>query len=165
MAKTTRTPGPARKHILGAALELGQKTGKVGWFESAKYADGTPVAGVAYVQEFGGRRIPPRPTLRPTADTQAGEWSKTAATVSKAVMRGQLQPTALFEALCLKAEGDVREAITKLTSPPLAESTIAARRRRLAPGSEVVDVPPVMGIAKPLVDTGILLNTLTSKVE
>ncbi len=49
---------------LQKALSAADKSDlQVGWFESAKYDDGTPVAGVAAIQEFGSakNRIPPRP--------------------------------------------------------------------------------------------------------
>jgi len=161
--KVTRVAGPARRHILGAAIQLGQQSGKVGWFPSAKYPDGTPVAGVAAVQELGSAKqgIPPRPFFRPTELEQAGEWARVSAGLSRMVMRGEIQPTALFEGLCLKAEGDVRETITKLQTPPLAQATIADRKRRLRAGGP----PPAATIEKPLVDSGLLLATLTSQVE
>lgn len=160
--KVNHTPGPARRVILGAAVEIGQKTGRVGWFESARYEDGTPVAGVAAVHELGSaaQGIPPRPFFRPTGDAQAAEWASTAKTAARAVMRGQLAPAALFEAVALKAEGDVRATITKLQTPALARETVAARKRKLAKGKA-----PASTIEKPLVDSGLMLATLTSQVE
>lgn len=160
--KISKTAGPARRVILGAAVELGQRTGRVGWFPSAKYEDGTPVAGVAAVQELGSasQGIPPRPFFRPTADESTQEWATTAKGLSQAVMRGQMAPGNLFEQLCLKAEGDVRATITKLQDPALAPETIAARKRKLAKGKA-----PKSTIEKPLVDSGLMLATLTSQVE
>jgi hypothetical protein len=160
--KVNKTPGPARRVILGAAVDLGQRTGRVGWFPSAKYEDGTPVAGVAAVQELGSasQGIPPRPFFRPTGDEKSKEWAATAKGLSRAVMRGQLAPANLFEQLCLSAEGDVRATITKLQTPALAPETIAARKRKLTKGKA-----PKSTIEKPLVDSGYLLATLTSQVE
>ena len=37
----------------------------VGWGPEARYEDGTPVAAVAYQNEFGTKRIPERPFIRP----------------------------------------------------------------------------------------------------
>lgn len=160
--KVTKTPGPGRRVILGAAVELGQRTGKVGWFPSARYEDGTPVAGVAAVQELGSasQGIPPRPYFRPTEDAQRGEWAALSKNLSRSVMRGETAPATLFEQLCLKAEADVRVTITKLQTPALAPETIAARKRKLAKGK-----PPKSTIEKPLVDSGYMLATLTSQVE
>ena len=69
----------------------------------------------------------------------------------------------------MAAEGHVRETISKVTSPALKQATIDARKRRLADKGKSVTGKKggagIAGIAKPLVDTGILLNTLTSETE
>ena len=44
---------------------LAKIEGKVGWFESAEYPEGTPVAYVAAIQELGHGKIPPRPFMAP----------------------------------------------------------------------------------------------------
>lgn len=146
--------------------------GRVGWFPSAVYEGGQPVAGVAHVHEFGSakRGIEPRLGMRATAREKSEQWKGVVEQVSRAVVQGNIAPGRTMEALTLAAEAHMREAITKVTSPALAASTVAARKRRLANGGEGVrpvrnpKKPAVMGIDKPLVDTGILLNTLTSEV-
>lgn len=137
--------------------------GRVGWFPSAVYEGGQPVAGVAYVQEFGSpsRGIPPRPFMRSTVEEKRQEWANTTAQLTRAAAQGKLAPANVMPALCLAAEGHVRATITKISAPPLKQGTIDARRRRLANGGAGAKA----SIAKPLVDTGILLNTLTSEVE
>lgn len=151
-----------------AALKQAVKTldgaqGRVGWFPSAVYESGAPVAGVAYVQEFGSpaKGIPPRLGMRNTATEKRQDWAKTAETISRAAAQGKLPAENVMPAVCLAAEGAVREAITKVTAPSLKQSTIDARKRRLANGGKGAKA----SIAKPLVDTGILLNTLTSETE
>lgn len=137
--------------------------GRVGWFPSATYEGGQPVAGVAYVQEFGSpaRGIPPRSYMRSTASEKQQEWAKTAEQISRAAAQGKIAPGNVMPALCLAAEGHVRATITKITAPPLKQATIDARKRRLANGGAGAKA----SIAKPLVDTGILLNMLTSETE
>lgn len=134
---------------------------KVGWFPSAVYEGGQPVAGIAHVQEFGSpsRGIPPRLGMRNTATEKRPEWAKTAETISRAAAQGKIAPERVMEAVAMAAEGSVRETITKVTSPALKQATIDARKRRLANGGKGAQA----SIAKPLVDTGILLNTLTSE--
>lgn len=152
---------------------------KVGWFESSKYEGGEPVAGVAYVQEFGStkRSIPPRPFFRPTADEKRGEWAKTAEQISRAVVQGHIPAAKVSEAVALAAEGHVRATITKLTSPALSPITVELRRRRRSgetvTGKTVGDAAKASKSAffsagsgsevKPLVDTGYMLATLTSQ--
>lgn len=145
------------------AQGLGDSTGAVGWFPSAVYEGGQPVAGVAYVQEFGapGRGIPSRSFFRATVSERRNDWSETSRQIARNVMQGKLPPSAVAEAVSLAAEGHVRQTITKITSPPLAPATVAARKRRLADGGASAQA----SIAKPLVDTAIMLNTLTSQVE
>lgn len=134
---------------------------KVGWFPSAVYEGGQPVAGVAQVQEFGSpaRGFPPRLGMRATATEKRQEWAKTAETISRAAAQGKIAPERVMEAVAMAAEGHVRETITKVTAPALKQATIDARKRRLANGGKGAQA----SIAKPLVDTGILLNTLTSE--
>lgn len=142
---------------------LADAKARVGWFPSAVYEKGQPVAGVAAVQEFGStkRSIPPRSFMRTTAIEKRPDWVKTTADLSRAAAQGKLEPKNVMPALAMAAEGHVRATITKLVDPPLAQSTIDARKRRLANGGKGAKST----IAKPLVDRGILLNTLTSETE
>ena len=164
--KVTRKEGKIEA-LRQAVKGLDGAQSKVGWFPSAVYEAGQPVAGVAVVQEFGStkRGIPPRPFFRPTAAERAEDWRKTAEGISRAVVRGELAPGATMEAVALAAGGHVRETISKITEPALSEATIAARKRRLADGGKSLTGAKggagVAGIAKPLVDTGIMLNTLS----
>lgn len=160
--RVTRKAGKinALKHAV-TALDGAQ--GRVGWFPSAVYEGGAPVAGVAYVQEFGSpaRGIPPRLGLRSTAEEKRQDWAETAKGAARAAALGKLPAENMMPAVCLAAEGAVRARITKVNSPPLKQSTIDARKRRLANGGAGAQA----SIAKPLVDTGILLNTLTSETD
>ena len=141
------------------ALEGSQS--KVGWFPSAVYEGGQPVAGVAQVHEFGSpaRGIPPRLGMRATATEKRQEWANTAKNISKAAVQGKIAPGRVLEAVAMAAEGAIRATITKVNSPALKQATVAARKRRLANGGKGAQA----SIAKPLVDTGVLLNTLTSE--
>ena len=154
---------PGVRNLRAAIKGLDGATGAVGWFESAKYEDGTPVAVIAAVHEYGApsKGIPPRPFMRPTQQEKQQEWAGVARQVSRAVVAGKMPAGGLMEALALKAEGDVRAYIGKIQSPALKEATVEARKRRNAKGRK-----DGVGEAsdKPLVDTGYMLATLTSKV-
>jgi hypothetical protein len=158
--RITRKAGKinALKHAV-TALDGAQ--GRVGWFPSAIYEGGAPVAGVAYVQEFGSpaKGIPPRMGMRAIAEEKRQEWAGTAREIARAAAQGKLPADNVMPAVCLAAEGAMRARITKVNEPPLKQATIDARKRRLANGGEGAKA----SIAKPLVDTGILLNTLTSE--
>jgi hypothetical protein len=70
--------GNGRKALEVALQTLGNKVGKVGWFEGAKYPDGTQVAYVATIQEYGysPKNIPPRPFMRPTIVKYRNTWDR-----------------------------------------------------------------------------------------
>jgi hypothetical protein len=163
--RVTRKAGKVEA-LRQAVAGLDGAQARVGWFESAKYEKGQPVAGIAAVQEFGSpsRGIPPRPFFRTTATERADDWRRTAEQVSRAAARGEIDPDKVMEAVALAAGGHVRATLTKITDPPLKDATIDARRRRLADkGASLTGAKGaagVAGIAKPLVDSGILLNSL-----
>ena len=158
--RVTRKAG--KVEALRQAVEgLDGAQGRVGWFPSAVYEGGQPVAGIAHVQEFGSpsKGIPPRLGVRALAREKQEQWKHTVEQISRAAAQGKAAPGRAMEALTMAAEGHMREAITKVTAPPLKQATIDARKRRLADGGKGA----AASIAKPLVDTGILLNTLTSE--
>ena len=134
--------------------ELGKLRASVGWHESAKYPDGTQVASVAATHEFGSvkKNIPPRPMVRPTIGEQSQAWGNAAGLGMKAVLKGTRTPEQIMMALGELAAGDVREKITSIMGPELAEST-QARRARLGFKPD-----------KPLVRSGLMLSTCTSEI-
>ena len=168
--RVTRKAGKI-KALRVAAKGLDGAQSRVGWFESAKYENGAPVAGVAAVQEFGSpaKGIPPRLGMRATATAKREEWKRTVEQLSRATARGELPPGKVMEAVAMAAGGHVAATITKVTSPALKASTVAARKRRLADKGKSLKGAKggagVAGIEKPLVDTGILLNTLSYEFE
>lgn len=144
---------------------------KVGWFPSAVYEGGQPVAGIAHVHEFGSpsRGIPPRLGMRATATEKREEWKRTVEQLSRATMQGHMPAGHVLEGLAMAAGGHLAQTISKVTAPALKAATIAARKRRLADGGKSLTGAKggagVAGIAKPLVDTGILLDTLSYEFE
>lgn len=177
----THTPGPGLQRLHVALDQLAGVKGKVGWFESAKYADGTPVAYVATIQEFGHGAIPPRPFMRPTTEAKRGAWRDIAARGAKAVLKGTVTGKAMMDTIGLQAAGDISKTISQITTPQLAPTTIELRRRARAgqtiTGKTVGAAHKAVNAGatprgdagasenKPLVFTGILLATLTSAVE
>ena len=133
---------------LEAALrEMSQKVAKaaslkVGFLENAKYPDGTPVAMVAAIQDFGapGAGIPPRPFFRNMIAAKQGEWPGAFASLLKA---NDLDAKLSLAQGGAAIAGQLRQSIIDTNEPPLAPSTI---RRK--------------GHAKPLVDTGHMLASV-----
>lgn len=185
-----------------AIKDLERTSSRVGWFESAKYENGTPVAYVATIQEFGyaAGGIPPRPFFRPTIIEQQGAWRTLIGQAVKGMIAGNRSPYQTMELLGLQGAGDVRKKISQITTPPLSLLTLMARKARAEHGktakkefnkslkygpqkpmegfkmtgrklgelNKQLDKgpPDVSGVSrKPLVDTRVMINTLTHVTE
>ncbi len=161
MVKITKKDGPGAKHLV-AISQLSKFQSRVGWFESARYQDGTPVAAVAAKNEFGDPKdnVPARPFMRPTIKKQEQEWRDKAGIVLKKFARGDMtDPWMPIDLIGAKAAGDIRKTISLIKEPPLSPKTIETRKQRKArPNSGATST-------KPLVDTKIMINSLTHTVE
>ncbi len=161
MGKIIRTsPNNIRKAIDLAIDNASVLTAKVGFFPSAKYTDGTNIAYVASIHEYGvpSKSIPPRPFFRPTADRRMNAWKQVFAAKVRDFMQGNGFAKDAFDTVGLMAAGEVRQAISEVNDPKLAKATIAARARRAHMKIEDVSV-------KPLIDTGAMQAHLTNVTE
>lgn len=152
---------------------LEEYSAQVGWFESARYDDGVPVAQVAIYNEYGTSRIPPRPFMRPTAESQKGEWARTTGKVVSQVLRGKMSAEQGMTLVAQKAAGDMRQTITQVFEPELSPVTVLLRQWRKEgkdiTGKTVGDAARAVAegqrgegvTTKPLVDTGHMLATCT----
>lgn len=154
----------AKRALEVALRELNnKKVGKVGWFEKSRYPDkdATPVAFVAAQNEYGNpnQNIPARPFMRPTIIAQQETWKKVAEQGARNILKGTQTSSDVLEMIGLKASGDIRKTISKITTPPLRERTIQARLARYK------DKTTIGNLTKPLIDTGLMYGTLTNVVE
>lgn len=171
------------KLVLG---QLEKKSLKVGFLESAHYPDGTPVAYVASIQEFGHGSTPPRPFMRPAQEQNKDKWNNNFARAVKAAINGVMDLDQGLEQVGMVAAGDVRKAIKAVTAPPLSILTLLIRKHkkgggtvngrevgRLAGERDFEGPRPkkdktmnLSGVStKPLVDDGIMIQSVTSVVE
>jgi hypothetical protein len=142
----------AIKDVLTALKNANSEGLQVGWFSSANYDDGVPVAGVAALQEFGNDKIPPRPFFRPAIEDNKQDWVSLVGEGATAMLAGDVTMNDVLDGLGLAVQGDVKQAIIDGDHATLSDSTIKARR---AKGNTNTD---------PLRDTGIMLATLTYEV-
>ena len=124
----------------GATLSVGFQGGKT-------YDDGTLVAMVAAIQEFGApaRNIPPRPFFRHMIATKSDEWGPA---LGGLLVENNYDAKAALGTLGQGIEAQLVQSINDTNSPPLAPATIARK-----------------GSDKPLVDTGLMRNSITSRVD
>lgn len=161
MKVTVRREVTQTGKILEVALKgLQNKVAKVGWFPSAKYPDGTPVAYVATIQEYGypPDNIPSRSFMRSTIIEQEKAWTALAAAGARAILRGTATVDLVLNGIGEKAAGDIRKKISSIWSPPLSPVTIQNRLRRYS------DKATIGSLTKPLIDTGVMLNTISVEV-
>ena len=140
-------------------------TTEVGIFEESTYPDGTSVAYVGYLNEFGGHN-PPRPFLQRTADEKRDRWAKVFENVLKANGISQSSIATAHNIVGQTAKGDVVKTI-KAWSPddprPNKPATIAAKARKSAgaKGKNQQGNDPT----RVLHDTGVMINSIAYKVE
>jgi hypothetical protein len=166
--------------VLDAKLrELARRVGrggavKVGFLETAKRPDGSPVALSAAVNNFGapGRGIPPRPFFSNMVKAGQKHWGEDLADFL------QLTDLDANKALALMGEQmvtELQDSIIATNSPPLSKITLMLRYMRSKGGPNFVVTGATVGEAarrvaagekigpvseKPLNDTGFMLKVL-----
>lgn len=131
---------------LAKSLQSGAEV-RVGFLDNATYPDGTSVALVAVVQDFGSpvNGIPPRPFFRNMVADKSPQWPNTMANLLRA---NNYDARLTLGQMGAGIAGQLRQSIHDTNAPPLAASTIAAK-----------------GHTKPLVDTGHLLQSVDFEVS
>ena len=168
------------KRLSELAKNASKKTLEVGFFETARYPDGTSVAGVAAANEFGNPSggVPSRPFFR-NAIAENDRWQKPIGEAMAAVTKGKLTLDAAFNQLGLLISADVKQSVTDGDYAPISQATIAGRMARKTQGVDNAlksdaSNPKLLakkkekiasGVAtKPLIDTGQLLQSVTYNV-
>lgn len=117
---------------------------KVGFLEGGRYEDGTPIAAVAFWNEYGTAHIPPRPFFRTAIDNQSGAWAET---LAGAVKHYDYDTNQVMNAMGVKISEDIQQSIAGWQAPPNAESTVRKK-----------------GFDKPLIDTGVMQRAVDFEV-
>lgn len=145
------------------ATLLGNATSvRIGFLENATYPDGKPVAMIAAIQEFGapGAGIPPRPFFRNMIAAKKAEWP---AAIADLLRDNGYDALRTLQLTGEAVSGQLRQSIVDTNSPPLAASTL--RKRGVAAGTKYDPANPATYGAKPLVDTGHMLNSIEYEVK
>jgi hypothetical protein len=135
---------------------------RVGFLENAKYSDGTPVAMIAAIQDFGAPAagIPPRPFFRNMIADKKGQWPKELGDRLKADNYNAI--TAL-DGFGQQVVGDLRKSIIETNSPPLKPATIRAKGG--AHGTVYNPKDASTFAAKPLIDSGFMLQSVNYELK
>lgn len=144
--------------LAGIAEFVGGHKVEAGFFETAKYDDGTPVAYIAAIQEFGypEGKIPSRPFFRNAIKANEQKWENAASRLILSVIEGKLSKEQALDQLGQLMKGDIQEAIIDGEFEELKQATLDARQSRKR----------TAGVAsKPLIDTGHMMRSVDYVVE
>lgn len=144
---TVTRSGGGFDRLTVALKDLDGVKGKVGWFETSRYLDGTPVAVVAAAHEFGAG-VPMRPFFRPAIAANSDKWMTQIGQGAARVLSGDTTARHVLELVTLGAAEDVIKSLKAIPGPPLDPRTIARK-----------------GFDTILRDTGQLFQDLTATVE
>lgn len=119
-----------------------EPTLRVGFLEDAKYPDGTSVAMVAAIQNYGAPAagIPARPYFTNLVTSNRGKWGEQLGKIAKAA---NYDINLTFGRMGVLMAGQLQTAIVKMTDPPLKPETISRK-----------------GFAKPLIETAHMVNSV-----
>ncbi|AOA58326.1 hypothetical protein [Acinetobacter larvae] len=96
---------------------------RVGVLEEATYPDGLPVAQVAFWNEYGTKRAPPRPFFRTLVHAQKDNWIKSIGNLVQ--QTGDPRRSMLLVGEQIK--GQLVESVLSWSDPPNAPYTIAKK--------------------------------------
>lgn len=151
---------------------------KVGFLEGSRYPDGTSVAMVAAIQNFGAPAagIPARPFFSNMIAEKSGEWAGAIAT-NLVATDYDVKKTLGRTGMAIQQQ--LKQSIIDTMDPPLSPVTLMLRKMRAKkPGMKVNKFTVLQAAArvragdsfagvstKPLVDTGQLLDEVAYQVS
>lgn len=116
---------------------------RVGVLENATYPDGTPVAMVAFWNEYGTKTSPVRAFFRTTVSDQKKNWVLSV----QNLMKMHDDPKKVMGLMGEHMRGQIVQSINTWTDPPNAPYTVRMK-----------------GFNKPLVDQGIMMRSISFEV-
>ena len=116
---------------------------RVGVLENATYPDGTPVAMVAFWNEYGTRTSPVRAFFRTTVSEQKKNWVLSV----QNLMKMHNNPQQVMGLIGVHMQEQIVQSINTWSDPPNSAYTIAKK-----------------GFDKPLVETALLMRSIKSEV-
>lgn len=170
--------------------DYGEYKIQAGWFEHSRYNNGTPIGGIAAVQNYGTvihqavtdkQRaflhyigihlkkettnltivIPPTHFMEDCIDKNTENWKAQLQKAWASIFLGNIDADKAMEMIGMLIEGDIAQAIADVNSPPLSPLTIQARLHTY----KNEKVPEATGIGKRLAGTGQMFNAVSHKVE
>ena len=152
ITRLRRSLGTGGERLEAALKEIAANVKKaasvdIGFPSGGQYSDGTSVALVAAINEYGRPSIgqPPRPFFRNMIAEKSPEWPNT---VKALLIANNYDAEKTLEQVGVVIKNQLQASIQEFTSPPLKPSTIAAK-----------------GFDKPLIDSGEMRNSVDFVVK
>lgn len=168
-----------RRALEQIAKRMGAGSVRVGFLEGATYPDGTPVAAVAYWDEFGhggNFPAPPRSFFRTMIAKESPKWGKKMAGLAKITnYNGNL----ILKLMGEDISGALKQSIINTNAPALSPTTLILRAKFWT-NPQAITITDVLDAqraaargeegaadtqAKPLVWTGHMLNSVGYEVR
>lgn len=116
-------------------------------------------ADIAIIHEFGLGDVPERSFLRKTLTEKQGEITKVIVAIAKNIVALKNTPDQGLDQLGAKVASMIKRTIVAGLEPPNAPSVLA--RKNALSRKPTATKPKPAGKAKPLIDTGALLNAIS----
>lgn len=179
VSKTLSGGDKLKRKLADIAKSMGGGSVSVGFMSGSTYPDGTPVAAVAFWNEYGhGGQFPapPRPFFRRMIAKESPGWAVTMARLAKATNYNGVQVLGIMGN---DIKGALQQSIIDLTDPALSPTTLMLRKlygndtssvraRDVLHAQELVaqgEQGATGTQAKPLIHTGHLINSVDFEVK
>ena len=132
--------------------------------ENEVHSDDITTLQIGVWQEFGTRRIPKRPFIRTTFDTKKKQWEKFTDLMISGISLGKTTANMALDLLGQKILSDIKSVIRKGVGAKNAPSTLRQKQKKgLAETKrrERKGQPYPIGTPVQLIDTGVMLNSIT----
>lgn len=117
-------------------------------FHGGNYPDGTPIAAVAFWNEYGQGATPPRPFFRQMIAKESPTWRDK---IGRAAKTYNYDGYKVLDVMGVDIGEALQQSIVDFDTPALSPNT----RKKSA----------VAGFDKPLIDTSVMLKSITHEVE
>lgn len=134
---------------------------KVGFFSKSTYPDGTPVAAVAYYNEYGADGIPARPFMHKAAKANMNKWVKGIKNNIKGRGLNKASVENAYKMAGMVAVGDIKKTIKSWPPGGNSRATVQAKASRARSGKGTKGINP----ETVLIDTGKMISSVAYEVK
>lgn len=180
-ATTSEKSSEQYNHLMRVMKEYPRASVKIGFFEGAGRYPGTnapTVAEVALWNEFGTKTVPRRPFVSAAIDKNSSRIESWRWEMIENIVAKKMTVEQALAGIGLRIKGLIEKEIRSNVPPPNAASTVRAKQREGVLPKHVhartgEKLPPKAAVArlqllrktKTLIDTGLMLRSVTYKVE